>query len=43
VLRRIQKIDFGEDLRRGFGPAEGLAVIVVLGDVAVIDLGSISS
>jgi hypothetical protein len=33
--RRIQEIHFGEDVVGGFGPDEGLGVVVVLGDVAV--------
>jgi hypothetical protein len=35
VHRRIQKIHFGEDLRRRLGPGEGLGVGVVLGGVTV--------
>ena len=35
VHRRVQTIQLGEDLICGFGPGEGLGIIVVLGDVAV--------
>jgi hypothetical protein len=35
VHRRIQRIQFGEDLRWCLGPAEGLGLGVVLGDVSV--------
>jgi hypothetical protein len=35
VHRRIQRIQLGEDLPRGFGPGERLGIVVVLGDVAV--------
>ena len=35
VHRRIQAIHLGEDLVGGFGPDEGLGVVVVLVDIAV--------
>jgi hypothetical protein len=35
VHRRIQAIQLGEDLVDGFGPDEGLGIVVVLGDVAI--------
>jgi hypothetical protein len=35
VHRRIQAIQFGEDLVGRFGPDEGPGIVIVLGDVAV--------
>jgi hypothetical protein len=35
VHRRIQRIQFGEDLPGRLGPGEGLGIMVVLGDVAM--------